>query len=149
MGSIPTIRTRKLQRRCWLHRLLIAYGAGSNPAGPLRRTVAQMEDAGKNNQYRDSQLFPDAGKENVPWQLTAGRGHSCKIRSDNRNIRVYAIGRRAGFRDRHTAGSIPAARTIWECSSTDKSFRLLIGRLQVRILSLPPESCSGDVGYIE
>lgn len=33
VGSIPAIPARKLQRRRWLHRHLIALGAGSNPAG--------------------------------------------------------------------------------------------------------------------
>ena len=33
------------------------------------------------------------------------------LRAPPNHIRVYATGRRVGFRDRHTAGSIPAART--------------------------------------
>ena len=33
VGSSPATFTRKLQRRRWLHRHLIALGAGSNPAG--------------------------------------------------------------------------------------------------------------------
>ena len=46
-GSSPVTLTRKLLRRCWLHRQSIAYSEGSSSAGSLRSTVAQLEDAGK------------------------------------------------------------------------------------------------------
>ena len=57
-GSIPAARTRKLQRRRWLHRLLIAQSAGSNPAGFSGRDRRATGRRRKNNQHRYSQLFP-------------------------------------------------------------------------------------------
>ena len=62
------------------------------------RLWRNRQTRGKNNQCRYSRLFPETGKKDVPWQVTTDRGRSCKIRSENKNMRMCRKGRQAVLR---------------------------------------------------
>ena len=70
VGSIPSIPARKLQRRRWLHRHLIALGAGSNPAGLSPRDCGATGRRGEKTTSVVIRSFSQKQDKNVTWRLT-------------------------------------------------------------------------------